>query len=221
MWQPRSFATSQVGNATVGAFIPERGNFRGIRNKGPAFALLGIERMTGSDSSTKAVKADLVALIPRLRRFGYALTGSREDGDDIVQVALERALSRLHQWQPGTRLDSWLFRIAHNAWIDEVRARKRRGASVDLDNAPQLEGDDGRTLAAARLDLAQVRAAISTLPEEQRAVLALVAIEGLSYQEAADALEIPIGTVMSRLARARMALAKRLERPETGPKGED
>ena len=175
--------------------------------------------MTGSDSPTKAVKADLVALIPRLRRFGYALTGSQDDGDDIAQIALERALSKLDQWRPGTRLDSWLFRIAHNAWIDEVRARKRRGVAVDLEDAPHLEGEDGRVFTAARLDLAQVRAVIATLPEEQRAVLALVAIEGLSYQEAADSLDVPIGTVMSRLARARMALAKRMERPGTGGEG--
>ncbi len=175
--------------------------------------------MTETDSSAKAAKTELVALIPRLRRFGYALTGSQDEGDDITQIALEKALSRLHQWTPGTRLDSWVFRIAHNAWIDEVRSRKRRGPSVELDDAVELQGDDGRTLTAARMDLAHVRAVIATLPEEQRAVLALVAIEGFSYQEAADALAIPIGTVMSRLARARMAIAKRLEPPATGGNG--
>lgn len=182
-------------------------------------AFVGIERMTGSDSPDKAAKADLIALIPRLRRFGYALTGSQDDGDDITQIALERALNKLDQWRPGTRLDSWVFRIAHNAWIDEVRARKRRGVSVELDDANEITGEDGRAFTAARMDLAQVRAVIATLPEDQRAVLALVAIEGLSYQEAAEALQTPIGTVMSRLARARMAVAKRMERPASGGDG--
>jgi RNA polymerase sigma-70 factor (ECF subfamily) len=176
--------------------------------------------MTGADSPAKAAQAELVSLIPRLRRFCYALTGSREDGDDLAQIALERALSRLNQWTPGTRLDSWVFRIAHNAWIDEVRARRRRGVSVDVDDTHDLAGEDGRAVTEAKLDLAQVRACIGQLPDEQRAVLALVAIEGLSYQEAAETLAIPIGTVMSRLSRARKALADRLQqRPADGGQG--
>jgi RNA polymerase sigma-70 factor (ECF subfamily) len=130
----------------------------------------------------------------------------------LTQIALEKALMRLNQWKPGTRLDSWLFRIAHNAWIDETRARRRRGTAVDLDQTAEIQGEDGRAAAHARLDLAQVRTVVATLPEEQRAVLAMVAVEGLSYQEAADALDIPIGTVMSRLARARKAVAERIER---------
>jgi RNA polymerase sigma-70 factor (ECF subfamily) len=163
-----------------------------------------------------AIKQQLLALIPRLRRFGYSLAGNMDDGDDLAQLALERALMRLDQWTPGTRLDSWLFRIAQNAWIDEVRARKRRGATIDLEEAPELAGADGRTTANSRLDLAEVRQVIAALPEDQRNVLALVSIEGHSYQEAADMLGVPIGTVMSRLARARQAIAKELR--EKGPK---
>lgn len=172
------------------------------------------QHMTDAAAEPK-VQDQILALIPRLRRFGYALTGSREDADDLTQIALEKALSRIDQWRPGTRLDSWLFRIAHNAWIDEVRARKRRGVPVDIDATSHLRGDDGRDVTNARLDLAEVRAVIASLPEDQRAVLALVAIDGLSYQEAANALEIPIGTVMSRLARARKAISQRIEKQRT------
>lgn len=160
----------------------------------------------------KTMQRELLALVPRLRRFAYALTGSREDADDVTQIALEKALTRAEQWRPGTRLDSWVFRIAHNAWIDELRARRRRGVSVEIDQDLDLPGEDGRAAAHARLDLAEVRALVAALPDDQRAVLALVAVEGLSYQEAAEALDIPIGTVMSRLARARKALAQKIER---------
>jgi RNA polymerase sigma-70 factor (ECF subfamily) len=168
--------------------------------------------MSNDASGKTSVREELIALIPRLRRFGYALTNSREDADDIAQITLERALNNIHQWKPGTRLDSWLFRIAQNAWIDEMRARKRRGPSVEIDEATTLTGEDGRDAAHARLDLAEARQAIAGLPDEQRIVMALVAIEGLSYQEAASAIGVPIGTVMSRLARARAAVAQHLAR---------
>jgi len=149
--------------------------------------------------------------VPRLRRFAYALCGHPGDADDLVQVALERAIMRLDQWQPGTRLDSWVFRILHNAHVDDIRAKKRRGTVVDIDDVAGLAGGDAERAVQARLDLARTREAMDTLPDEQRSVLVLVGIEGLSYQEAADTLSIPIGTVMSRLSRARKALAARLE----------
>jgi RNA polymerase sigma-70 factor (ECF subfamily) len=160
------------------------------------------------------LKKDLLALIPRLRRFAYSLTGSMNEGDDLAQIALERALMRLDQWRPGTRLDSWVFRIAQNAWIDELRARKRRGGVADIEAAAELMGDDGRAVLQGKLDLAEVRAAMDILPDEQRAVIALVAIEGHSYQEAADILDVQIGTVMSRLSRARQALVNYLRQKE-------
>jgi RNA polymerase sigma-70 factor (ECF subfamily) len=168
--------------------------------------------MSDAERNASSIKRELMALIPRLRRFGYSLTGSRDDGDDLAQIALERALMRLDQWRPGTRLDAWVFRIAHNAWIDEIRSRRRRGDPVSIDTAENALSVDGAALAHARLDLASVREGVARLPEEQRAVLALVAIEGFSYQEAAESLSIPIGTVMSRLSRARKALAEHLER---------
>jgi RNA polymerase sigma-70 factor, ECF subfamily len=153
---------------------------------------------------------DLVDLVPKLRRFAYALTGARSDADDLVQAACERALKNQNRFQPGTRMDSWMYRIVQNLWLDDRRRRQVRGHGVDPETA-QLS-DAGRAARAPedRLMLAQVRAAMDELPEAQRAVLALVGLEGLSYRETADVLEVPIGTVMSRLARAREALHRRI-----------
>ena len=86
----------------------------------------------------------IVDFLPRLRRFSYALTGDPDKGDDLVQETCTRALSRLHQWEPGTRLDSWMFRIAQNIWLDQRRARKVRGDSVDIDEVFDIAGADGR-----------------------------------------------------------------------------
>jgi RNA polymerase sigma-70 factor (ECF subfamily) len=149
------------------------------------------------------VRRQIVDLLPRLRRFAYTLTGDMERADDLVQETCVRALSRLEQWEEGTRLDSWLYRIAQNIWFDRLRALKVRGEVVDIDSAPELAGDDGRTVTESRLTLGDVSSAIEKLPADQRVVLALVCVEGLSYREAAETLKVPIGTVMSRLARAR------------------
>ena len=145
-------------------------------------------------------------MLPRLRRFAYALTGSTDLGDDLVQSACERALSRLNQWQPGTRLDSWMFRIMQTIWIDQMRAKKVRGHSYDLDAANDIAGDDGERAMEARLTLKRVRGAVQELPEDQKLALTLVSIDGRSYKEAAEILGVPIGTVTSRLARARKRL---------------
>ena len=155
-------------------------------------------------------RRQMVALLPRLRRFAYALTGSQDEGDDLAQATCERALDRLNQWQPGTRLDSWMFRIAKTIWIDRCRARNVRGPSFDPEHLQHVAGEDGRHIADARLMLERTRQAIQQLPEDQRAVLALVSIEGLPYKEAAAVLDVPLGTVMSRLARARRALQSEL-----------
>jgi RNA polymerase sigma-70 factor, ECF subfamily len=148
---------------------------------------------------------DLVALVPRLRRFAYALTGSADEGDDLVQAACERALRSAGSFRTGTRMDSWMFRIVQNLWLDS-RRRASRAVSVDLELV-QLS-DDGLAARRAedRMTLTRVRERVATLPPEQRAVLALVAIEGLSYGETAEILGVPIGTVMSRLSRARARL---------------
>jgi RNA polymerase sigma-70 factor, ECF subfamily len=147
---------------------------------------------------------------PRLRRFAQALTRSQPDADDLVQSTLERALTRLDQWEQGTRLDSWLYRIAQNLWIDQCRAARLRGSFAGTDAAMQLMGDDGRELNERQLMIRDAVRALAALPEDQQAVVALVSIEGLSYEEAAKVLGIPIGTVMSRLARARRAIAAKV-----------
>ena len=149
------------------------------------------------------LRHELAALLPRLRRFGRLLARHREDADDLVQIAVERALLRADQWQPDTRLDSWLFRIMQNAWVDELRARRRRD---DL-FAPEEDGEHvGIDPRSAHIDALAVRQAVAQLSEDHRAVIGLVLVEGLPYKDAAAVLDIPIGTLTSRLARAREAL---------------
>jgi RNA polymerase sigma factor (sigma-70 family) len=153
-------------------------------------------------------REELLAALPRLRRFARSLTGNRQDGDDLMQTTVERALER--GWPEGVEALPWLFKVCKNLWIDELRARAVRvkaAQSRELDEEPSISGE---AAALGEIGLREVEQALETLPPEQRAVLALVAVEGLSYREAADVLETPIGTVMSRLARARAALAERL-----------
>jgi RNA polymerase sigma-70 factor (ECF subfamily) len=155
----------------------------------------------------------MVAVLPRLRRFAYALTGNTEQGDDLVQDACLRALSRIDLWQPGTRLDSWMYRIAQNIWLDRLRANKVRGEVVDIDAMEGIPGPDGRVVVESELTLQAVVAAMERLSAEQRAMVALVCIEGASYKEAAEIAGVPVGTVMSRLARARRTLNAALNQP--------
>jgi RNA polymerase sigma-70 factor (ECF subfamily) len=151
----------------------------------------------------------MVSLLPRLRRFAYGLTGSLDDGDDLTQAACEKALRSLDQFTPGTRLDSWMYRIAQNLWIDRRRSQQaQREQSVDPADMEHLAIADAAREMDRRLDLADVRRKVTLLPEDQRAVLLLVSVEGFGYRQAAEILEIPIGTVMSRLARARLALGR-------------
>ena len=153
------------------------------------------------------IQGRIVEMLPRLRRFAYALTGDRDRADDLVQEACVRALTNAAQWQPGTRLDSWMYRIAQNCWFDQMRAKKVRGEVVDIDTFTHLVGSDGREIVEHRQSLAAVSAKLSELPRDQQLLVGLICIDGLSYKEAAEALELPIGTVMSRLARARAALS--------------
>jgi RNA polymerase sigma factor (sigma-70 family) len=155
--------------------------------------------------------AEIVDLLPRLRRLGRVLARSPADADDLVQITVERALARRDQWRPGTRLDSWMFRIMKNAWIDETRARSRRGAVLAPAEEGERVGDDGAADMEARLAAREVEQAMERLPQDQRLAVALVLVEGLSYQEAAEVLEIPAGTLTSRLVRGRMALMAELQ----------
>jgi RNA polymerase sigma-70 factor (ECF subfamily) len=160
-----------------------------------------------AESASIDVREQIAALLPRLRRFARVLARTREDGDDLVQAAIEKALGRTDQWTPGTRLDSWMFRIMQTTWIDEVRARQRRGETF----APQEDAEGvGVSSANAQIDAIAVRKAVARLSDEHRAVVGLVLVEGLSYQEAAETLGIPVGTVTSRLARARESLQSML-----------
>jgi len=161
---------------------------------------------------SQQVRAELVSLLPRLRRFAYGLTGSLDDGDDLVQSACERALTRLGQFQPGTRLDSWMYRIVQNLWIDQRRTLQARAeAGVEPADLEALAVGDAERELNSRLAVTTVQRAVGQLSEDKRAVLLLVCVEGLSYREAAGVLEIPVGTVMSRLARARLAVGRALE----------
>jgi RNA polymerase sigma-70 factor (ECF subfamily) len=156
------------------------------------------------------IRLELISLLPRLRRFGVSLTRSQDKADDLVQAACERALRSEVQWQPGTRLDSWMFRIMRNLWIDEIRRTRTQGPQEHLDEMFDLAGDDGVKASEFRSEASAVELAIQRLPEEFRSVLVLVCIEELSYREAAEVLGVPIGTVMSRLARARRNIASDL-----------
>jgi RNA polymerase sigma factor (sigma-70 family) len=152
---------------------------------------------------TATFHRQLAELLPRLRRFARTVTWNREDADDLVQLALERALTSSAQWEPGTRLDSWMFRIVKNAWIDEVRSRIRRDRVFAPEEAGEHVGDES---AEAHQQRIAVQKAISMLTEDHRMVIGLVLVDGLAYKDAAEALDIPVGTLTSRLARAREAL---------------
>jgi RNA polymerase sigma-70 factor (ECF subfamily) len=148
----------------------------------------------------------ILELLPKLRRFARSLTRNPHDADDLLQGALERALTHLEQWQADTRLDSWLYTIIKHAWIDELRSRARREHTFadagQAEAVPDHRGDASGTLS--------VDQAMACLPEEQRLAVALVLIEGLPYKEAAQIIGVPMGTLTSRLARARQALQQLL-----------
>lgn len=166
----------------------------------------------------ESVRRDIVALLPRLRRFAYGLTGAVDDGDDLVQSACERALSRLHQWEAGTRLDSWMYRIVQNVWIDRCRRDRHREMAAESSVLELIAGGDARHELEQRSELAEVRRRVAALPEEQRAVLLLVCVEGASYREASEILGVPLGTIMSRLARARLTLGRAMAGEAAGPR---
>jgi RNA polymerase sigma-70 factor (ECF subfamily) len=167
-------------------------------------------RVADQDPASERFGDQLVAVLPRLRRFARGLTGSNVEADDLVQAACERALARRHQFQEGTRFDSWMFRIVQTIWIDQIRSREVRKSDGDI-GEDRLGSDEPVRRVEARLTLAEVRRAVDRLTPDQRAALLLVTVEGLSYKEAAEVVDVPVGTIMSRLARARIALQLQLE----------
>ena len=144
----------------------------------------------------------IVAMLPRLRRFARTLCRNHADADDLVQIGVERALRHLATWRPDARFDSWMFKITRNAWIDEFRARRRRQRVF----ASEEEGEQVGDSATDPTGLMAIQAALEQLPDEQRLAVGLVLIEGLPYKEAAEVMDVPIGTLTSRLARGREAL---------------
>ncbi|MCA3574100.1 MAG: RNA polymerase sigma factor [Aestuariivirga sp.] len=149
----------------------------------------------------------LVGSLPKLRRFALSLTGSRQRADDLVQTACMKALAAQGDWRQETRVEAWIFRILRNAWIDEIRHGAVRGPHADLADHEDAATTDGEAAVMSKLTLASVLAALDSLPPEQREVMVLVCVEEFSYAEVASMTGVPIGTVMSRLARARQKFA--------------
>jgi RNA polymerase sigma-70 factor (ECF subfamily) len=151
----------------------------------------------------------LEALIPRLRRYARALTRDVSRADDVVQSCLTRALAKQHLWQPGSDLRAWLFTILHNQYVNEVRSSVRDSINVAVEEmAPMLTV---QSHAIAALQLRDLEAAIARLPHEQRQVILLVVLEGMAYKQVAAVLQVPVGTVRSRLSRARVQLRLEVE----------
>ena len=164
-------------------------------------------------SSPEEIGELIVALLPRLRRFARSLSRNQHDADDLAQVAVERALRHREQFRAGANLSSWLFGIMKNAWLDDRRARARR-AEVAL---PDDSGEHPAvTPADTNTAMWSVSEAMDKLPDEQRLAIACVLVEGMSYKEAAEVLGIPVGTLTSRLARGRTALAAALADERVG-----
>ena len=143
--------------------------------------------------------------IPRLRRYARALTHDVTRADDLVQSCLVRAITKQHLWERGTNLRAWLFTILHNQHVNDVRHSVREGNTVELDEAPQLTVQGN---AIVSLELRDLESAIGKLPPEQRQVILLVGLEGMAYEDVATVLDIPVGTVRSRLSRGRDQLRR-------------
>ena len=160
------------------------------------------------------IEARIAAVIPRLHRFAWALTSSAADADDITQATLERALVNKAAFAAGTPVEAWVMRVARNLWLDQLRRKKVRALGVDPVMLHQVHAVGGEGDGETRAEAGEALRAVQALPPGQREVAVLVLVEGYTYQEAANALQTPIGTVMSRLARARRALADLLLGPE-------
>lgn len=156
------------------------------------------------------IREPLVELLPRLRRFAVGLTGNANDADDLLQQACEKALRKQHQWTTGTRLDSWMFRIIQTTRIDQIRSQRTDVDSLDDTELSEIEDEQNESASENHYLLHQVSNVWGRLPQDQRAVMLLIAVEGYSYDEVSKMLNIPTGTVMSRLYRARMSVRSEL-----------
>jgi RNA polymerase sigma-70 factor (ECF subfamily) len=169
------------------------------------------------DARVDDIPSEIATHIASMRRYALALLRDRGDADDLVQEALARALSRVHQFRPGTNLRAWLFTILHNVHVNHIRAKVVRPGEVPVEDVEMRLGVPGRQ--DARIELRDMARAVEALPEEQRRVLLMVGLEGMKYDEVATALGIPIGTVMSRLSRAREAVRQRIAGSDARPAG--
>lgn len=148
----------------------------------------------------------LTACIPRLRRYARALVGERGGADDLVQDTVERGWSRIAEWRRDGEMRAWLFGIMHNLYVDSLRARRLQTTTLDEKTPHPAQADD-----TARLEIRDMDSALALLPVEQREILLLVGLEGMTYDQVAGALGLPLGTVMSRLSRGREKLRIAME----------
>jgi len=176
------------------------------------FAVRCVSEPQDGSMDDDSFREQMIAFLPRLSAFALSLTGNADQRDDLVQETCSRALARRDQWQPGTRLDSWMFRIAQNLWLDRKRAERYQGEPINIDMVVDLADSDGRTITENRLALGEVLRGLEQLSPEHRLLIGLVCVDGMTYKEAAEILEVPLGTVMSRLARARLALHDAIHR---------
>ncbi|MDO7085727.1 RNA polymerase sigma factor [Pseudocolwellia sp. AS88] len=152
------------------------------------------------------MKNQIIALVPMIRRFAYSLTGNQHDADDLLQNTIERILTK--GVPENVELNKWMFRVCRNLWIDEYRSRKVRQTAAESPELTENQIVNEEKQQNDKISLQQVNNAMDVLPHEQRSILSLVAIQGMSYKEVSETLEIPIGTVMSRLSRARISLSQ-------------
>ncbi|ADD76771.1 RpoE [Pantoea ananatis LMG 20103] len=160
-----------------------------------------------SHITTSEVRQQLAAHLTRLWRYGLVLSRNHDVAEELVQSTCVRALEKSAQFTPGTRIDRWLFSILHSIWISDLRARRVRLGQGFVESE-ELLAPDTRERDDERLHFQKIMQRVSALPEAQRNTVFLVYVEGFTYQEAAETLAVPIGTIMSRLATARSALAK-------------
>jgi RNA polymerase sigma-70 factor (ECF subfamily) len=164
--------------------------------------------LSSQEAADRAQGLDLDLHLASLRRYARALAGRHVEADDLVQDCLERAIAKADRFQPGTNLRAWLFRIMHNLYIDRVRSQEARIERCTIEDAHwSLSYPASQT---ASVELRKVLEVVDELPPEQRSVLMMVALEGLKYIEVAEILDVPLGTVMSRLTRAREAVRNRV-----------
>lgn len=154
--------------------------------------------------------SELNDVLPALRRFALSLTRNQDRADDLVQDSVERALIKAHYFEPGSNLRSWMFTLCRRVFLNQIRKQKTQGASVELDDAPQacVAADP---IQDKSMECSDVVAGFHRLPMRDKVVLSLIAIEGLKYEEAARVLDIPVGTVRSRLSRARTRLKEMVD----------